>query len=202
MKREIFVVAKPGSGRKIESEADLLASLAADYRTLLAEFPMRDKAWQMHVQSGKQTAREEIAWALAYRNLELVAALRDGLPAWKTATLGMAYQDLLRIYRGPSDATFRGKAYAKDKEPRRAKDALTVRVLAHLRGQGKTWPESLEALEDAARDGRQIARVDIEKNRADKWIFRRQRRGEPEQVEGPFAESTLRDKKFRKPKSD
>lgn len=199
MKRQIFVVAKPGTGRAINNEADLLASLAADYRALLAEFPMRDKAWQIHVQSGNQTEREEIAWGLLHRNRELVAALRDGVPAWEAAHLGMRYQDLLKIYLGPRAASFVGRAYRKGQKGRKPNHELPSRVLKALKGSDMSWKEILRRFERGAF----VSGVIVRQGKGTKagnptWVFVLENRDGEALSSVECAESTLETKIFPK----
>jgi len=193
-KRDVFIVAD--GGRKLDTEADLFKGLDDDEAKLLKQHPnIENDVWRAFLRFDPESAREQIA----VQTLDKLRVLRDALkdpdtPAWEVTALGIAYQDLIMIYRQRENATAIGKVYSKRSRAREAQDELTVRVLRHLRSQDKTWKKTLRALESAAKNETKIADVEIEYD-GGRFFF--SRHGESDQVED-FKVSTLQYKKFLK----
>lgn len=193
-KREVFIVAD--GSQWPDTKAGLLDRLDADEADLLKQHPhIENDIWRAFLRFDPESAREQIA----IQTLDKLRVLRDALkdsdtPAWKAAALGIAYQDLITIYRQPVTQSATGRANADKKTAPKPKDELTVHVLRHLRSQGKTWKETLRALESAASNESKIADIEIEYD-GNRFFFSDHEK--PDQVED-YTASTLQTKKFPK----
>lgn len=109
MKRDIFLVADhPKGGRFPDTEAGLLARLDSDAQFILERHPCASNEFWRLVANTSGVPRDGIAAQLYVRLVELRAALADpDTPAWRAARAGIAYQNLVMIYRHPKDASAR-----------------------------------------------------------------------------------------------
>lgn len=172
------------------TKADVLAMLASNDAMLVKTHP----AINPETSDGTTknwTDDDHAAWRIFRLSYKLQQAIQTG-KAWEAAALAMQYANAVAVYEQPELVAAIGTHYGRQKKPRRAKDELCMRVMRCLRRErGMTWKAAQRALEDAAQDRRELARVGIEHD-GHKVRFAK---GEKQEQ---FTVSTLRDKKYSK----